>query len=512
MKSSDYWRQRFEILEHALDKIARENYENITPVFDEVEVELDQRIEKWLYRIAKNNQLSMAEARRLLKDDQLKEFHWFVDEYIQYGQENAINQQWMKELENASAKYHISQLEALKLQTRQSIERTFHLYQESVMDMTQKVYTEGYYRSVFEIQKGLGIGWNVSVPNEKKLRRLIKKPWAADGKNFSDRIWTAKSQMVDTLHKQLVRTCILGESPDKAIREMTKYVKKGVKNAKAQAGRLIMTEQAFFSSAAQKDAFRELGVEEYEIVATLDSRTSEICREMDGKHLPLSQYEPGVTAPPFHVWCRSTTCPYFDDEFTAGEMRAAREEAGKTYYVPADMKYSEWISSLSDTLSAQSLKTEGVTAKSTYDKLTDEELYAINEYISPKSYILNEFLREGYELTDEFKEMAEKLDRALLKLPVYRGTVYRSLDSSRIADLENFWNRYRPGQRVEEKAYISTSISGYDDSMDIQLIIHSVSGRDMRAYNPGEQEILFGRGTRFIVEKREGNTIWLREL
>ena len=342
MKSSDYWRQRFEILEHALDKIARENYENIAPVFDEIEIELDQRIEKWLYRIAKNNQLSMAEARKLLKDDQLKEFHWSVEEYIRYGRENAIDQQWMKELENASAKYHISQLEALKLQTRQSIERTFHLYQESVMDMTQKVYTEEYYRSVFEIQKGLGIGWNVSVPDEEKLRRLITKPWAADGKNFSDRIWTAKSQMVDTLHKQLVRTCILGESPDKAIKEMTKYVKKGVKNAKAQAGRLIMTEQAFFSSAAQKDAFRELGVEEYEIVATLDSHTSEICQEMDGKHFPMSQYEPGVTAPPFHVWCRSTTCPYFDDEFTAGEMRAARDEEGKTYYVPADMKYSEW--------------------------------------------------------------------------------------------------------------------------------------------------------------------------
>ena len=67
-----------------------------------------------------------------------------------------------------------------------------------------------------------------------------------------------------------------------------------------------MTEQAFISSAAQKDAFNDLDVEEFEIVATLDSHTSDICREMDGKHFHMKDFQPGVTAPPFHVWCRST--------------------------------------------------------------------------------------------------------------------------------------------------------------------------------------------------------------
>lgn len=493
MKSSDYWRQRFEILEHALDKIARENYENITPVFDEVEVELDQRIEKWLYRIAKNNQLSMAEARRLLKDDQLKEFHWFVDEYIQYGQENAINQQWMKELENASAKYHISQLEALKLQTRQSIERTFHLYQESVMNMTQKVYTEGYYRSVFEIQKGVGIGWNVSVPNEKKLRRLITKPWASDGKNFSDRIWTAKSQMVDTLHKQLVRTCILGESPDKAIREMTKYVKKGVKNAKAQAGRLIMTEQAFFSSAAQKDAFRELGVEEYEIVATLDSRTSEICREMDGKHLPLSQYEPGVTAPPFHVWCRSTTCPYFDDEFTAGEMRAAREEEGKTYYVPADMKYSEWRAS--------------VESEDFSRLLSLGEQEAIIRYIGGEAYVLNDSLRRGTKLSNDHQQWVDNLRTALTKMPNYEGLICRSISISE-DNLVDFLEEYRIDELITYEAFssaekFSENFMYYNPDANIQIFIKSKTGKDISPFNPGENEVIYPLESRFTVKKIE---------
>ena len=103
-----------------------------------------------------------------------------------------------------------------------------------------------------------------------------------------------------------------------------------------------MTETAAVSSSAQKDCFNELDVEEFEIVATLDGRTSEICREMDGQHFPMSQYEIGVTAPPFHVWCRTVTVPYFEDDFGVFGQRAARGEDGKTYYVPADMTYKEW--------------------------------------------------------------------------------------------------------------------------------------------------------------------------
>ena len=91
---------------------------------------------------------------------------------------------------------------------------------------------------------------------------------------------------------------------------------------------------------SQKEAFNKLDVQEYEIVATLDSHTSEICQEMDGQHFLMKDYQAGVTAPPFHVWCRSVTAPYFSDNYN-GE-RAAKGEDGKTYYVPDDLTYKDW--------------------------------------------------------------------------------------------------------------------------------------------------------------------------
>lgn len=366
MKNSAYWQKRFETLEEALGKYGEETYRGVQPYFDKALREINADIETWMYRIAKNNEISMANAKKLLDANQLEEFKWSVEEYIKYGKENAINQQWVKQLENASAKFHISRLEALKIKVQQSAEKAFGNYLDDVDDMARKVYEEGYYRSAFELQKGFGIGWNIASIDEKKLSKLISKSWAADGKNFSDRIWQAKSQMVHDLHSELTRACILGKGPDEAIKNLSRYVDKRFKNAKVQAGRLVMTEQAFFSAAAQKDCFNELGVEEYEIVATLDSHTSEICQELDGKHFPMSQYEEGVTAPPFHVWCRSTTCPYFDDEFTVGEMRAARGEDGKTYYVPADMTYPEWRESLVNINTPVDFKTSLLSGEADY--------------------------------------------------------------------------------------------------------------------------------------------------
>ena len=188
------------------------------------------------------------------------------------------------------------------------------------------------------MQKGFNIGFEIGQIDERKLNKIIAKPWTADGKNFSDRIWQQKAQLVDELHTQLTRNCLLGKAPDDAIKTISN--KFGV--SKSQAGRLVMTEEAYFHSEAQREAFKELDVEKFEIVATLDNKTSDICREMDGKHFPMSEYEPGRTAPPFHCWCRSVTVPYFDDDFGEIGERAARDENGKTYYVPADMTYKEW--------------------------------------------------------------------------------------------------------------------------------------------------------------------------
>lgn len=337
-KNSDYWKGRFEQLEEASHKKAEAVYASIENSYIQAQKEIESKINNWYVRFANNNQITINEAKRLLNSQELKELKWDIQEYIKYGKENRLNDIWMKELENASAKYHISRLESLKIQTQQSMEVLFGNQLDEIDKMATNIYSDEYYHSCYELQKGFNIGWKIASIDENKLQKIISKPWAIDGKNFSERIWGNKTKMVNELHNQLTIMCVQGKSPDNAI----KYMHKKFNTSKSQAGNLVMTESAYFSSLAQKDCFNDLDVEKYENVATLDSHTSAICQDMDGTVFDMNNFEPGVTAPPFHNYCRTTTVPHFDDDYDFVGERAARDDKGNTYYVPDNLKYKDW--------------------------------------------------------------------------------------------------------------------------------------------------------------------------
>lgn len=338
MNNADYWKQRFEQLEDAQNALGEKTLGEIEKQYNDTLELLEARILLWYQRLADNNGISLAAARAWLGSSELREFRWTVKEYIKYGKENALNQKWVKELENASAKYHISKLEALKIQTRQSLEAMYAKQGKTMQKAFSDIYRSGYYHTAYEIQHGMNIGWDISGIDQPQIEKVLSKPWAADGYNFSERIWKNKNKLISEVHTSLVQNIQLGADPQKAINDIAAKMK----TSKRNAGRLVMTEEAYFSSAAQKDCFVSLGVEEYEIVATIDNHTSDICRTLDKKHFPVKDYQAGVTAPPFHVYCRSTTAPYFDDEFDVPGERAARDKDGNIYYIPADMNYREW--------------------------------------------------------------------------------------------------------------------------------------------------------------------------
>lgn len=337
MTNAEYWKQRFTQLEAAQNRKGATAYLEMEKQYKAAQNELEAQIARWYQRFADSNGISLAQAKQWLKGQDLAEFKWDVKEYIKYGKENAINGAWMQELENASSKFHISRLEALQIQTQNSLETMFTQQMGTMKKALSDVYASGYYHTAYTVQQGFGLGWDIAGLDQAQIEKVLSKPWAVDGYNFSTRIWNSKTKLIGEVHNELSKNLLTGADPQKAIDSLAK--KMGT--SKSNAGRLVMTEQAYFSSAAQKDCFNDLDVEEYEIVATLDSHTSDICRSLDGRVFKMSDYKPGVTAPPFHVYCRSTTAPHFKENFDAGE-RAARGADRKTYYVPDDVTYSEW--------------------------------------------------------------------------------------------------------------------------------------------------------------------------
>ena len=331
--SNNYWAKRFEEEEKQRNISNKAYAKEIEKQYKIAENKIKSDIEKWYIRIADNNQISLAEAKKLLTKDELKEFKWTLAEYTQKAKSGA----WKKELENVSARVHIQRLEALQLQVQNSIEILRNKENEMLEDYLIKNYEDTYYHSLYEISKGLNLKTSFATLDKNKINQVIEKPWLKDGKNFSDRIWQDKEQLINTLRTKITQSFITGSTLDEAVEDISKFVSDKIKNKEYVARRLLETESAAYASKAQIEAFKSIDVEKYEIVATLDLHTSEICQEMDGKVFKLSDQEVGVTVPPFHCHCRSVIAPYFDDEST----RASRDENGG-YKEVKYMNYKEW--------------------------------------------------------------------------------------------------------------------------------------------------------------------------
>lgn len=338
--NNNYWKERALEVENNSRSTAEIGRKEIEKIFAVTYSRLKKEINYWWHRFAVNNSLTLSEAKKLMKSKELEELDWDVEEYIKKGIEAAIVTlpEVDKQLENASAKVHINRLTALKLQVLVIANEMFNDVNKTVKDCMRKVYEDAYYTTAYNIQNGIGVYSDFNRINDRVLEQVLQRPWAEDGSNFSERIWgKQRPKLVNKIHKDLVDCVSRGRNPNEYTEELAKEFKVGLN----QANNLIVTEYNYFNERATQDCMKELDVEEYEILGTLDGATCATCGGLDGKHYLLKDAVIGINSPPFHPRCRCTTIPYFNDEFTQGEERAYRGEDGKTHYTKAKT-YEEW--------------------------------------------------------------------------------------------------------------------------------------------------------------------------
>lgn len=337
LKNREYWRKRFEDLNESLLSESDDYLSELESAYELAFSNIENDIRVFYQRFGDNNELTYAEAVKLLTSKERHKFQMTVDEYIKKGTENAVSLEWVKELENASTIYHIDRLKALQIQIRQQIEILEAKKLSDMETIFTNTYVDGYYKSLYELHKGMGYGKAFALIDTNAIEKAFAMTYGKDGFNFSERIWKDRNYLARTLETEFVQMIIRGEGPDRLINLLSKRFD----TSKSAAANLVQTESAFLASNCRKEAMESLDVEEFEIVETLDLKTCDTCGGLDGTHLPMDKFEPWVTAPPFHHRCRGTTVPYFPD-YKNGE-RAARGADGKTYYVPESMTYKEWF-------------------------------------------------------------------------------------------------------------------------------------------------------------------------
>ena len=204
-----------------------------------------------------------------------------------------------------------------------------------------KTFKDTYNKAIYDVSKGVNKNIAFTEIPQKTIDGILNAKFY--GENYSQRVWHNTGKLANKVQEIIGESILTGKSQYKAIREIQQaYGTRGkAKGGYYDAERLLRTETNYFENKAEIEAYDEMGIKKFKYLAVLDSRTSEICRDMDGKIFDVKDAVQGENTPPLHPNCRSTIVPYISKEYEP-ETRIARDpETGKNYYIE-NMNYREW--------------------------------------------------------------------------------------------------------------------------------------------------------------------------
>ena len=327
-KIDEYWTERALQQEQNAQIVADRYMVQIGQSLADYKHQLVSEIEKFYAKYAVDNKMTHAEAKQYLTDKERREFKNVT---LERFREMALNPDTPTPLLDALGYRHrISRKEALLAE----IERlTAELYgkPEGIHDKVTEALSDVYIKGKIHQAKNLAHFGIIEKPilGVDAVKHKMASNWS--GKTFSTNVWGHDAAVYKSISDTINKGLTGGWSIDRMARALSERT--GV--AYHRADTLVRTETTFYNNLATLDTIKELGGDHYEIVAVLDSRTSEICRLENHEVHSVKEYEPGRTAPPFHVRCRSTIrpvvksdkpSPYFNILQNDGSVKLATEQ------------------------------------------------------------------------------------------------------------------------------------------------------------------------------------------
>lgn len=199
------------------------------------------------------------------------------------------------------------------------------------------------YESEFT-SKLLGFDFSNSMLSETLVESIvISDPF--DGKILGE--WLDEQKLATQLRvKQTIRLGVLnGLSTSKIVDALYAEPGNPFVGARRNAEVMVRTASAHVTSQASLKTFERVGFGSYQLSAVLDSRTTPVCRALDGKIYKTS--DKGRKVPPFHPGCRTVMIAVTEDDpaFTDGyENWLSKQSAGEQEAILGPARFRLWKS------------------------------------------------------------------------------------------------------------------------------------------------------------------------
>ncbi|WP_258924865.1 minor capsid protein [Weissella confusa] len=288
MKSREYWQKRVEEVLQQTDKSDLDYFYELQKVYNYYAKKIQDEVYSFYQKYADLNGMTFTEAKKRLDEQELADYQANAERYFKQAQKDKelldiLNKQY------AAAK--VRRLDELALELAQISGEMGTELEGSLSDYLSKVSEYAYEKLVS------------SNVDSRVIDEIITREW--NGSNYSERIWGNVSKLDDQLKEVLIAGFIRGDAPSVVARELRKVF--NVKRSQAET--LVRTEGTHIITDATIKGYIKDGYKKYEFSAHLDSRTTKICKSLNGNEYNVKDYEPGTNAPPMHPNCRSAIMP-----------------------------------------------------------------------------------------------------------------------------------------------------------------------------------------------------------
>jgi SPP1 gp7 family putative phage head morphogenesis protein len=195
-------------------------------------------------------------------------------------------------------------------------------------------------------------GATITLPNGEVITKAFRGVAVDQAERFSQvvRQGLLTGEPTPDIAKRLIGSLQFGEEA-KTVRQLVAAGGQATAVADNQIITLVRTSINQVANTASQQVYEANQdiTKKYRYIATLDTRTSAICRALDGKEF---EYGKGPT-PPQHFNCRSTTVPIIDPDILPPSTTATR--ASKDGQVPINQSYGEWLSKQPRSVQAEAL-------------------------------------------------------------------------------------------------------------------------------------------------------------
>ena len=301
LSNKSYWLKRSEELDKVAKMTEKEVMKKLSALYRDAFRSIEKEVNDFMMKYAVDHKLDYATVTQMLTPIDLAEYNEKIQEL--HAMYRDTKSEYIKiEIERLKARSKITRLRALQDAINVELCKVTHEYQMTLEDTLIGLFSAQYEKAC-ELMGVMAPG----IPREA-IKKIIEYPYA--GKMFSDRIWDNKDALVKYIQQDLTVGIIRGDS----IQKMARQLKKDLNVLYYQAERLVRTETNYAMNQAHLKGYKDSGVvEKYEFLAAIDSRTSKLCKNQNGKVYKLSEATVGVNYPPVHCNCRSTVIPVLED-------------------------------------------------------------------------------------------------------------------------------------------------------------------------------------------------------